>query len=316
MRILTLFFLLVFSFSSYAFQCRNGDTLTPNGSVVNIYVPVEDNIDVNSLGENIFANVGDHFECYNDYGWGIDYLDIIEIIPGPSIESAGLSSGVYIHDVKYYSDTPLGNGVQAFELSDKTWKPLDVDMFFDTTQAVGPLVIISAGQPILTLKMHFHSTNDDHEEWFTWVFRASNDMFLASGNCMINDNEPIEIDFGEVSKNKISTVGHQTFYQIDEELNYDCENNSVNENIKVSLFADIAPFSSTAFPTKEISGLGVEMYHDGKVIAPREGFNSNIYNGRGRDTVTFTLVKTPNPGPSDLQEGDFSASASLVMSTP
>ena len=317
MRAIFLLSLLIFSSDLYAFKCRNGFTgeLIPNGSVTDIYVPVDDNIDNDNLGENIFANVGDYFECYNDYGYGTDYLDVVKITPGPDIANAGLESGVYLHSVKYYSDSPLGAGVNAFSLVEKEWTPLDTQMFFDTTRAVGPLVIISKNEIIMTLEMYFHSTNDDHEEHFTWVFRSMNDIFLASGYCMINDGQPIEIDFGEVSKTGISTVGYQTRYQVEEELNYDCEDNSVNENIKVSLNADFASFSSTAFATNT-PGLGVEMYHDGDVIAPQEGFNSNIWNGTGRDTVTFTLVKTPNPGPGDLREGYFEANASLVLSTP
>lgn len=317
MRILTLFLLLIFSFSSHAFICRNlytGEQFEDVNFDMTFAIPIDSNI---TEVENIFANVGDYLQCFNtSFGNYVDYLDIrrIGIKLGEKLSSQGFSGGVYVNNNRHTA--PNFSKINVFELySSQGWLPVDIDMFYKTPDPVGPYLVIEPGDVLLELKLNFHSMPIAGDYDYTWTFVAANRSILATGSCVINDNQLIDVDFGEVSKTAISTVGSQTRYQIEKELEYDCDDTSVNQNIKISLSANESSFSSTAFATTT-PGLGVEMYHEGQVVAPFEGFNSNLRNGMGRDTVTFTLVKTPNPGPSDLQEGDFHANASLIISQP
>ncbi|WP_180737875.1 fimbrial protein [Providencia stuartii] len=307
-------FLFLFSSSSYSYICLNkytGETFK-NGDQI-IEVPIDSDI---TQVENIFANVGEYLDCRNEIpNQYVDYLEIkrLGITLGNVLKSQGFSGGVYVNNSRY-TENNLSR-INVFTLTDGDYHPVDIDMFFKTPDPVGPYLVIERGDVLMTLRLYKYSDPFETEGDYVWTFISANRAILATGSCEINNNQLIDVDFGEVSKTAISTVGSQTRYQIEKELEYDCDDTSVNQNIKVSLSADTASFSNTAFSTTT-PGLGVEMYHEGQVVAPFEGFNSNLRNGMGRDTVTFTLVKTPNPGPSDLQEGDFSANASLIISQP
>lgn len=316
MKYLAIFFSLILcSPFSHAYVCKNlytGEEFRDSGSQ-DILVPIDSDI---VTFENIFANVGDYVLCKNEIpSRFVDYLDIkrFGIHLGSKLKQQGFSGGVYVDNVRHVENNI--RKINVFELSDGNYHPVDIDMFFKTPDPVGPYLVIEPGDVLLTLDLNKYSIPNELDRDFVWTFRAANRAILATGSCVINDNQLVDVDFGEVSKTAISTVGSQTRYQIEKELEYDCDDASVNQNIRVSLSADTASFSNTAFSTSTL-GLGVEMYHEGQVVAPFDSFNSNLRNGMGRDTVTFTLVKTPNPGPSDLQEGDFHASASLIISQP
>ncbi|MGM0938663.1 MAG: fimbrial protein [Pseudomonadota bacterium] len=311
-----IFILLLFSSNSFSYHCINkyNGTKFDDGEQI-IYVPIDSNI---TQTENIFANVGEYIDCKNDEPWFYKdslFIKRFGIHLGPKLREQNFSGGVYVNSSRY----PVNNLSQIliFMLDHGNYTPVDIDMYIKTPDPVGPYLVIEAGDELMTLDLHF---SGDPPTWnserdYKWTFKSANRAILATGSCVINDDKLIDVDFGEVSKTAISTVGSQTRYQIEKELEYDCDDTSVNQNIKISLSANEASFSSTAFATTT-PGLGVEMYHEGQVVAPFEGFNSNLRNGMGRDTVTFTLVKTPNPGPSDLQEGDFHANASLIISQP
>ncbi|MEY0232803.1 fimbrial protein [Providencia manganoxydans] len=315
MKRIYIFFLFLILFNkANAYECQNVNTgeWVDEGNQI-IRVPIDSDI---TEFENIFANVGDYFACKNNLpGAYIDYLEIkrLGIHLGEKLTAQGFSGGVYVNNARYI--VPNFLKINVFSLVDGDWHPIDIDLFIKTPDPVGPYLVIEPGDVLMRLDLFKYSEPRAKDESFVWTFVSANRAILATGSCVINDNQLIDVDFGEVSKTAISTVGSQTRYQIEKELEYDCDDTSVNQNIKVSLSADTASFSNTAFSTTT-PGLGVEMYHEGQVVAPFEGFNSNLRNGMGRDTVTFTLVKTPNPGPSDLQEGDFHANASLIISQP
>lgn len=323
MKKLIVFISILFISNVQAYTCHNkytGEEFKGGSQIIE--VPIDSDI---VQFENIFANVGEYLECRND--WSGSYTDYMEIVPfgihlGEKLKEQRFSGGVYINNIRHPQNNLRKINVFTLERDPSMgdheagpYQPVDIDLYYKTPDPVGPYLVIERGDTLIKLNLFRYSDPELTEEYYTWTFVAANRAILATGSCVINDNQLIDVDFGEVSKTAISTVGSQTRYQIEKELEYDCDDTSVNQNIKVSLSADTASFSNTAFSTTT-PGLGVEMYHEGQVVAPFEGFNSNLRNGMGRDTVTFTLVKTPNPGPSDLQEGDFHANASLIISQP
>lgn len=310
-----IFFLFIFTCcNAQAYVCKNMQTgeWIDDGSQT-IRVPIDSNL---SDSENIFANVGDYFSCKNDLpGSYVDYLEVESngIHLGDKLKAQRFSGGIYVNDSRHLA--PNYSKINVFSLHDGDWHPIDIDMFFQTPSVLGPYLVIEPGDVLMKINLFKYSEPRAKDEYFTWTFVAANRAILVTGTCEINNNQLIDVDFGEVNKTSIATTGSNTRYQINKELEYDCQDRSVNKNIKISLSATPASFSNTAFETT-IAGLGVEMYHDGKVIAPFSGFNSRLRNGLGRDTVTFTLVKKNNPSPTDLQEGDFVANASLIISLP
>lgn len=317
-NILLIFTLCFFSVQGYAFTCLNlitGDTFSSNQNQ-DVMVPVQNEL---VQDENIFANVGEYFACRNDYGWGQDFMDLTAVDMGPKLATGGVKGGVYINGQRYYDDDPaLAVGVNIYTLTAKEWTPMDVDMFFDVSSTPGSLIVINQGDVLMRLTLFFRSGIDGVTRTYIWTFRAANDAFLATGSCSINDDEVIEVDFGDISDADIGYPGTmsptQRHKQI--ELNYRCDDPRLNLDIQIMLNAGISAFTTNGIEVKGVSGLAVEMYHEGNIIPPFSSFRSRIENGTGHDSVVFNVVRTPDPQMGDLQYGEFEANATLVMSTP
>lgn len=316
--ILFLFGMCFFSAQGYAFTCKNlitGDEFSSSRDQ-DIYVPVQNEL---VQDENIFANVGEYFVCMNDYGWGKDFMELANIEMGASLVANDVKGGVYINGTRYYDNDPaVAGGINVYTLTDKEFVPLDIDMFFDISGTPGSLIMINQGDVLMRLTFLFHSTNDDSRYRYVWTFKAANDAFLATGSCSINDDQLIEVDFGDISDADISYPGTMspTQRQQQVELNYDCDNPKLNLDIQMMLDSATSSFTTNGIAVKGVGGLAVEMYHEGNIIPPFSAFRSRIENGTGHDSVVFNLIKTPDPKPGDLQYGEFEANATLIMSTP
>lgn len=308
--------LLFASANTYSYQCINKLTNVPfQSGAQTIRVPIHSKI---SKGENIFANVSDYIDCKNDEPWA--YIDTLYVIPygihlGNKLTQQGFNGGAYINSNRYYANN--SSRIDIFSLKDEHWHPVNIDMFFKTPDSVGSFLHIAPGDIIMTVNLHFsgYPPTETSERDFTWTFVADNEAILTTGTCSINNNRVIDVDFGEVSRTSISDIGLNTFHKVIKDINIDCPDQTLNQMLKISLSADYASFSNTAFKTST-NGLGVEIYHDGNVIAPFTGFNTYLNNGKGSDSITFTLVKDKNASKKDLREGDFYATASLVVSQP
>lgn len=317
-NILLILTLCFFSAGSNAFVCMNlmtGELFEPENNQ-DVFIPIENQL---ISGENIFANVGMYFACRNDYGWGKDFMDLTEIHMGPGLVASGVKGGVYVNGQRYYENDPaFSGGINVYELTEKVFVPLDIDMFFDVSSTPGMLVNINQGDVLMRMKLDFYSGIDGRHNTYYWTFRSANDAFLATGSCSINDDELIEVDFGDISDADIGYPGTMspTQRQQQVELNYRCDDQNLNLDIQMLLSSGTSSFTTNGIEVKGVSGLAVEMYHEGNIIPPFSAFRSRIENGTGHDSVVFNLVKTPDQKPGDLQYGEFEANATLIMSTP
>lgn len=183
----------------------------------------------------------------------------------------------------------------------------------------------------MTLFLHKYASyvgqNETMDDWFfQWNFYAANDVIVGTGTCDINNNQIIEVDFGKIGISGVSTVGADSRYQIDKELNYICSDTNLTVPIKMYLTASPTLFSNNAMLVRTgdgygagniMPGLGVEVSRNGQVITPLNGsWLSEIRNGVGSDTIRLSLVKKQNLVPTDIVEGPFNASGTIVMSTP
>ncbi len=310
--------LCLFSAQGYAFYCMNlitGQGFSPEENQ-DVFVPIQNQLE---SGENIFANMGNYFACRNDYGWGEDFMDLIGVDMGPKLAADNVRGGVYVNGSRYYSDDPrIPAGVNVYVLTSKEWTPMDMDMFLDVSDIPGELININQGDILMRMTMNFHSGIDGRVDTYIWTFRSANDAFLATGSCSINDDELIEVDFGDISDADIGYPGTMspTQRQQQVELNYRCDNPRLNMDIQMMLDSATSSFTTNGIAVKGVNGLAVEMYHEGNIIPPFSAFRSRIENGTGHDSVVFNLVKTPEPTSGDLQYGEFEANATLIMSTP
>lgn len=154
---------------------------------------------------------------------------------------------------------------------------------------------------------------------------ATNELIFRTESCVINNNQPLEVDLGSFSELEISaSSGLNSAITKDITLDYECDR-SVDSNMRVQLVGQPAAFSTTALETKEgltygtgniIKSLGVEVYRQGTLLTPNSpnGIITNIEQGLGRDTLTIAPIKDGSENAEELPLGYFNATATLVLS--
>ena len=323
---------LLFSPTIFAFQCKTNGGQEVGGGTQSIYdVPLDNDIFAVPNRINEFADVSDFMTCRNEAPSAyVDYLNVTGADLGPTFKNnPELKAGVVVRGA-YYLAPFSGKEIQVFRLTTAS-EPLQIKLYLQVNVKPTPSVLVRKGDLLMTLDLHKYATfvnsnqHIDHA-YFKWNFYAGNDVVVGTGTCDINDNQIIIVDFETVNASGISTVGSASRFQRNAEITYSCEDNNPTAPIKMIISGETSTFSSDALLVRTgdigsqgsiMSGLGVEVYHQGQRVSPMNGhFDSKIENGHGRDTLMFTLVKKPNLSPNELIEGQFSSAATIIMSTP
>lgn len=295
-------------------------------------VPIDSDIYANPNRINEFADIDDFMSCRNQApGSYIDFLRLTGAEAGPRFASvSGLETGVVLNG-NYYVAPFSGKDYPVFELRSATER-LPIKLYLKVGAVPQSAVLVRKGDLLMTLHLHKYAAytsrpNDymDHYD-FTWRFFAADDVIVGTGTCDINNNQIIEVDFGQVGISGISTSGASSRYRIDKELTYNCDDNNITVPIKMYFTSSPSLFSNDAMLVRTgdsygsgaiMPGLGVELSHGGQVISTLNGsWLSEIRNGIGSDTITLSLVKKTNLVAGDIEEGPFNASGTIVMSTP
>ncbi|OTG87568.1 hypothetical protein B9T31_03445 [Acinetobacter sp. ANC 4558] len=156
---------------------------------------------------------------------------------------------------------------------------------------------------------------------------TTNDLIFQPEFCTINNDQPIEVDFGTIGTVEISSrSGLDSAVTRNLELNYQCEDN-ITSLMRVQLVGQPSAFSTTAVEARTgnvygtgtpIQNLGVEFYRDSTVLSPNSGvgYTTQITNGFGSDTLIIAPVKSTIANEVNLPAGYFNATATLVFTTP
>jgi len=330
-----LFILLAaISFNSHAFLCKTNTGAAVSGGTQSILdVPIESDIYAAPNRVNEFADIDEFMTCWNEApGTYVDYLRLNGATPGPSFSQInGLEGGVALRGT--YLSTPFtGADYEVFTLRTAT-EPLPLKLYIKVNSIPTSSVLIKKGDLLITLYLTKYATMVSDpaqqridERPFIWELYAGNDVIIGTGTCDINDNQIIEIDFGQVGISGIGTSGATSSYRRDEVINYTCADKNVSVPIKMYFVATPAQFSNnlmqvrigdTYYGGNVMPGLGVELSREGKVISPDNGsWVSEIVNGIGSDTITLSLVKKNSLVAGDIVEGPFNAAGTIIMSTP
>jgi hypothetical protein len=156
---------------------------------------------------------------------------------------------------------------------------------------------------------------------------TTNDKILQPETCVINNDQPLEVDLGTIAEVEIPVgSGLNSGLTRTLDLNYRCEDVD-NSRMRVQLVGQPSTFSTNAVETRTgnvygtgepIQHLGVEFYKDTIVLAPNSvsGFITQITNGVGSDTLTIAPVKSAEANSVNLPSGYFNSTATLVFTIP
>lgn len=142
---------------------------------------------------------------------------------------------------------------------------------------------------------------------------ARNALNLNPSTCTINDNNPINIDFGSVDPLAIGgDISAGTPYRKSVALVYSCPDAGISSSIDIKLVGTASSFNTSALATTN-PNLAAGLTRLSSLVAPGSSFRTSITNSAGSDTVLFTLFRKAGSVPA---AGPFTASGTLVMSVP
>lgn len=154
---------------------------------------------------------------------------------------------------------------------------------------VAPLVLLAAGPA--EAKKHLATT----------TFKVTVTV-VEPPRCVINENRPIEVDFGQVQINRIDGVN----YRVPVVYSLDC-GDSQDQKMVMSFTGGTVDFDSAALRTS-VDGLGIRLYGDDQVLEVNNGTHEFDYPN------TPTLFAVPvKQDDAELSGGEFTAAATLKV---
>ncbi|MFG1173817.1 fimbrial protein [Erwiniaceae bacterium CAU 1747] len=149
---------------------------------------------------------------------------------------------------------------------------------------------------------------------YRWRLRENNDVIIETTSCTINNAQAINVQFNQLRQDLLTTSEKSSLYKIDKELNFNCTEENVSQDIKITLIGDSSPFSSDYLKTTN-KDVGIALIYQGQTIKPGNSFNARLSASNGTANITFSPVKANIAG-SGISTGELSGSATLIISTP
>lgn len=231
---------------------------------------------------------------------------------GPALTAAKAGVTATLNGVSANSD---GDFHMALHLKTKYVLLVKIHL----SQDAGHAIIIHEGDELFQFSMSFSESGNSgiFSDTQTYKAVAANDGNINTGICHINNDNPINVDFGNLGIKKLGEgIGDEN------DLNsktvpilYSCDNADVTQKIKVRLVAINANYS---LPEGNIirtstEDVGVALIHNGGNIQPGSYFESEINKGQGYDAIKILMIKNPNVDINSIKTGAFNASAILII---
>lgn len=144
------------------------------------------------------------------------------------------------------------------------------------------------------------------------TYTAANNFSISPSTCTINNNNPIDINFGNVHQRAIGTDPLTTSIRSDRRLTYSCPDGGISTPITISYKGTPSSFN-THLLTMTNPDIGTALVRAGSAVQVNGSFLTRITNSVGGDDVTFTLVRRAGSLPA---AGPISGSGVLVMGVP
>lgn len=144
------------------------------------------------------------------------------------------------------------------------------------------------------------------------TYTAANNFSISPSTCTINNNNPIEINFGNVHQRAIGTDPLTSTIVSNRRLTYSCPDGGINTPITITYKGISTGFDSRLLRMTN-PDVGTALVRAGSAVQVNGSFLTRITNSVGGDDVTFSLVRRNGSLPTP---GAISGSGVLVMGVP
>ena len=243
-----------------------------------------------------------------DY-WATGNLSGTPWTPGPKFSGEG--TGLRINGA--YLNTPVQSGILAATMPDNLASyPINIDPYILLRNYPANPIDIRVGDNLGLLRLSSSNNYDATRPQLTVTYSAANNFTVSPSTCTINNNNPIDINFGNVHQRGIGIDPLTTTIRTDRRLNYSCPDGGVNTPITITYKGTPSSFD-TRLLVMSNPDVGTALVRTGSAVQVGGSFLTRITNSVGGDDVTFTLVRRNGSLPA---AGPINGSGVLVMGVP
>ena len=311
---LALLALAGFTSTAQAVDCRVNGGPWQTGNP-NLQVPVTITL---SADRTRIMMEGARLECRYSAGqgpaWGVDYWATGNAsgtpwTPGPKFSSQG--TGLRINGSFY--NTPVPSGIRVATMPNNGIAyPINIDPYILVRNFPSNPISVRVGDNLGLLRLTSSNNWDATRPQLTLTYSAANNFDVSPSTCTINNNTPIEINFGTVHQRAIGTDPLTSTVVSNRRLTYSCPDGGINTPITITYKG-----TRTGFDTRLLMmtnpDVGTAMVHAGTAVPVNGSFLTRITNSVGGDDVMFSLVRRNGSLPT---AGAISGSGVLVMGVP
>ncbi|MBT9300614.1 fimbrial protein [Pseudomonas sp. TAE6080] len=171
---------------------------------------------------------------------------------------------------------------------------------------------IRIGDNLGLLRLTSSNNYDSTRPQLTVTYTAANNFTISPSTCTINNNNPIEINFGNVHQRAIGTDPLTSTIVSNRRLTYSCPDGGINTPITITYRGTASSFDSRLLRMTN-PNVGTALVRAGSAVQVNGSFLTRITNSVGGDDVTFSLVRRAGSLPTP---GAISGSGVLVMGVP
>ena len=245
---------------------------------------------------------------YEDY-WSTSALAGPAWTPGPKFVNQG--TGLRINGGYY--NTPVPTNIRIATMPNNAiGVAVNVTPYIlNRNDPANPINVV-VNDVLGTLRLSQTNNYDPGRAGLSLIYRAANNFSISPSTCTINNNNPIEVNFGNVHQRQIGTDPLTTPIQSNRRLTYSCPNAGITTPITITYKGNATSFDNRLLMMTN-PDVGTAMVRAGSAVTVNGRFLTQITNSVGGDDVTFSLVQRPGSLPA---AGPVTGSGVLVMGVP
>jgi len=300
--------------TAQAVDCRVNGGPWQNGDP-NLQVPVMVTL---SADRTRLMLEGARLECRFTYSggpaWHADYwvsgnASGTPWTPGPKF--SGERTGLRINGSFYNTPVPAGIGIVTVP-NNGVFYPINVTPYILLRNYPSNPFDVRIGDNLGLLRLTSSNNYDGTRPQLTVTYTAANNFTISPSTCTINNNNPIEINFGEVNQRALGSDPLTTPIRVNRRLTYSCPDGGITTPITITYKGTPSSFDSRLLRMSNLD-VGTALVRAGSAVPVNASFRTQITNSVGGDDVTFSLARRAGSLPTP---GATSGSGVLVMGVP
>ncbi len=230
-------------------------------------------------------------------------------VPGPKFSRQG--TGLRINGSFYNTPVPFNIRIATMPNNGGAYV-INVTPYILLRNDPSNPIDVRIGDTLGALNLHQTNNYSSGSTRLVLTYTAANNFGISPSTCSINNNNPIEINFGDVNQHAIGSDPLTTSIRAHRRLTYSCPDGGITTPITITYKGIPSSFDNRLLMMTN-ANVGTALVRAGAAVPVNGSFLTRITNSVGGDDVTFSLVRRAGSLPV---AGAISGSGVLVMGVP